>query len=243
LVTRLEIVFQNFVDELWTACDGSALHHAAERVASELGFENFAYLGLHESHTVWISNYPRDWISRYFERGYERIDPVVSLAKTHRRAFAWTGEDWRSHRNKSVRGLFNEAHDFHIETGITVPIASGFDSTAAITFATQSATADLYKRLTDARDFLELVGLYFHAHIDLKVKNAQPSQKSHPLLSQRETQCLEWAARGKTTAEVAEIISLSSRTVTFHLENARRKLDASNITQAVAIALRCNLIH
>jgi LuxR family transcriptional activator of conjugal transfer of Ti plasmids len=66
--------------------------------------------------------------------------------------------------------------------------------------------------------------------------------KLQPCLSQREVQCLAWAARGKTMVETAEIMGLTPRTVTFHLENARAKLEASNITQAVAMALRRSLI-
>ncbi len=43
-------------------------------------------------------------------------------------------------------------------------------------------------------------------------------------LNDREIETLSWAARGKTSAEIAEIIGLSKRTVDFHIDNAREKL-------------------
>lgn len=55
-----------------------------------------------------------------------------------------------------------------------------------------------------------------------------------PLLQARELECLLRTARGKTKGEIATILGLSQRTVKFHLDAARAKLDASNTTQAVA---------
>jgi LuxR family quorum-sensing system transcriptional regulator CciR len=55
-------------------------------------------------------------------------------------------------------------------------------------------------------------------------------------LTRRELECLTWAARGKTTSEIAELLHRSSDTVEFHLSNAIVKLDARNRAHAVAIA-------
>ncbi len=62
-------------------------------------------------------------------------------------------------------------------------------------------------------------------------------------LRAREVETLTWAARGKTFAEIGEILSLSSRTVEFHLENARRKLGVATRTQALIKAAAGHLIH
>ena len=64
-----------------------------------------------------------------------------------------------------------------------------------------------------------------------------------PHLSPREITCLQWIARGKTAWEIGEILSISRRTVVFHLENAKRKLDAVSLPQAVATALQDRLIE
>jgi DNA-binding CsgD family transcriptional regulator len=41
-------------------------------------------------------------------------------------------------------------------------------------------------------------------------------------LNYREIEALTWAARGKTSAEIADLHGLSKRTVDFHLDNAKR---------------------
>lgn len=61
-------------------------------------------------------------------------------------------------------------------------------------------------------------------------------------LTDREIDCLNWTAAGKTSAEIAEILSLSEHTINHHLNRATKKLDTVNRTQAVAKALRAGLI-
>jgi DNA-binding NarL/FixJ family response regulator len=65
----------------------------------------------------------------------------------------------------------------------------------------------------------------------------------HIDLRDREVETLTWAARGKTFAEIAEILGLSKRTIEFHLENARRKLGVATRTQALIKAAKGHLIH
>lgn len=62
-------------------------------------------------------------------------------------------------------------------------------------------------------------------------------------LREREVETLTWAARGKTFAEIGEILGLSKRTVEFHLDNARRKLGVSTRTQALIKAAAGQLIR
>jgi DNA-binding NarL/FixJ family response regulator len=62
-------------------------------------------------------------------------------------------------------------------------------------------------------------------------------------LHDREVETLTWAARGKTSAEIAQILGLTKRTVDFHLDNARSKLGASTRTEAVIKAATGRLIE
>jgi DNA-binding CsgD family transcriptional regulator len=61
-------------------------------------------------------------------------------------------------------------------------------------------------------------------------------------LTDREIDCLNWTAAGKTSVEIADILGLSEHTVNHYLNRATRKLDTVNRTQAVAKALRIGLI-
>jgi DNA-binding response OmpR family regulator/DNA-binding CsgD family transcriptional regulator len=57
-------------------------------------------------------------------------------------------------------------------------------------------------------------------------------------LTQREAEVLLWIARGKSNRDVAEILTLSPRTVNKHLEQIFNKLGVENRTSAAALAAR-----
>src|SRR5260221_4523409 len=62
-------------------------------------------------------------------------------------------------------------------------------------------------------------------------------------LNDREVETLTWVARGKTSAEIAQILGLTKRTVDFHIDNARTKLGAATRTQAVIKAATGRVIE
>jgi DNA-binding response OmpR family regulator len=62
-------------------------------------------------------------------------------------------------------------------------------------------------------------------------------------LNDREVETLTWVARGKTSAEIAQILGLTKRTVDFHIDNARTKLGAATRTEAVIKAATGRLIE
>jgi len=63
------------------------------------------------------------------------------------------------------------------------------------------------------------------------------------LLNDREVEVLTWVARGKTSAEIAQIVGLTKRTIDFHTDNARNKLGAATRTEAAIKAASGRLIE
>lgn len=57
-------------------------------------------------------------------------------------------------------------------------------------------------------------------------------------LTEREAEVLFWLAKGKTNREIAQILSLSPRTVNKHLEPVYKKLGVENRTSAAAVCLQ-----
>ena len=53
---------------------------------------------------------------------------------------------------------------------------------------------------------------------------------------------LGWLKRGKSSWDISVILSISERTVNYHVDNIIRKLGVTNRLQAVFEALRMNLI-
>jgi DNA-binding CsgD family transcriptional regulator len=63
----------------------------------------------------------------------------------------------------------------------------------------------------------------------------------HPL-SQRELEVLTWAAEGKTYRDISVITGYSYGTIKTRLDCARYKLNAVNVSHAVAKAITLGLI-
>lgn len=60
--------------------------------------------------------------------------------------------------------------------------------------------------------------------------------------SKREKEILRWTAEGKTSAEIAMILSISENTVNFHQKNMQKKINAPNKTQVACYAAATGLI-
>jgi DNA-binding CsgD family transcriptional regulator len=83
------------------------------------------------------------------------------------------------------------------------------------------------------------LGSYFHEHI-LRLHGHESGQQM--LLSARELDCLKWTAEGKTAWEASVILGITERTVRFHLNSAREKLQCTTTAQAVAKAVKDSMI-
>lgn len=64
------------------------------------------------------------------------------------------------------------------------------------------------------------------------VQNSAPTEA----LSQKELDCLQWLAAGKTLSEAAFILGITERTLRYHIKNARERLGVSTTMQAVVAA-------
>ncbi|MEZ0233248.1 MAG: response regulator [Methylophilaceae bacterium] len=85
---------------------------------------------------------------------------------------------------------------------------------------------------------------YLEASIAQQMAIQQLSGETNPVdvLSDREFEVFMALAKGKTTNDIAETLSLSPRTVGTHLYNIKQKLNANNSAEIALIAMRSGLI-
>ena len=65
----------------------------------------------------------------------------------------------------------------------------------------------------------------------------------HPPLTDREVEVLQLVYRGQRNKEIAKALLISEETVRVHLKNVFAKLDVTDRTAAVNVALRRGIIH
>jgi len=228
-------LFQDFIDGLADSVAAEDLHRVLGRASAAFNLSCFAYLSLpagrHQRPTL-ISNYPMAWTDHYLRQRYERVDPVIIEALATPEPFEWGHELASRHLRNPQRLLLDEAAQFGIRCGFTVPIHDGRGPVAAVTFASDERLPTFERCIAEHRRVLQLMAMHFHAHARRRLSADRVVDSVS--LSPREFECLQWAAGGKSAWEIGQILSISRRTAAFHLENAKAKLGVHSICQAVA---------
>lgn len=207
------------------------------------GIENVVYLGMNIpgfDHKPMVTvTYTPEWQRHYAQRGYIDVDPVVRAGLGGILPIDWN-EINRS--DPLVKQFFEEAKELKIgQQGLTLPLRGRHGDFALFTVTTNDKKSEWESRLPELKRDIMSIAWNFHAQIiDNSLKEASLDIAK---LSQREMMCLRWKALGKTETDIADILGISARTVRFHLEGARARLRASNVTHAVSIALSTGIIN
>ena len=230
--------FQKLIDISSITRTETALKKALPDLARELGFNSYAYLNVQPVRTFAVSNYPEEWQARYLGRDYTSIDPVVSMARESMRAFTWAAGSSRQAVSKQVRTFYSEAGDFGIRSGISIPVRTAFGHMSMLTLASDKPTLSLERDI----DQIAAVTAVAFLHATIEHQDIEPTARTTIELTAKQALCLKWSAEGKSMKAIATIENMSYATVNFHLNNARKALDASSLAQATALAAKLKLI-
>jgi len=182
-----------------------------------------------------ITNWPAELLAMYDQEGLMMNSPVMRRLRTSARPFFydtarpnWPRDDGKSaivatlfERFKLTRGGYFPTHE---PSGLRGAVFFGGDREPFSPTEMRELSyiaIHVFDRLAEIRN------------LDTRITDT---------LTDREIDCLNWTAAGKTSAEIAEILNLSEHTVNHYLNRATKKLDTVNRTQAVAKALRIGLI-
>jgi DNA-binding NarL/FixJ family response regulator len=162
--------------------------------------------------------------------------------------------------SEGLRLIMSEQPDC-VLCDVSLPVLSGFDILARLSemtprfghmpfiFLTAFSDRDsvLKGRNLGADDYVtkpvdyELLDAIIRQKLERTPKTDIWPAKVH--LNPREIEILTWAARGKTSSEIAQILGLSKRTVDFHADNARTKLGAATRIEATIKAATQRIIR
>jgi DNA-binding CsgD family transcriptional regulator len=235
---RLQDPVNTLALELAASTDAGHRRQAFLTQAAQFGVSCFTYAstGQPGSAIHLETTYPEEWIRHYMEHGYDRVDVVPLESRRSPLPFHWRSALVRPDYGAEAQRVFDEAAAFAIHDGFAVPIhAAG--RLSLMSMAVEDAS--LFQANAAARrNALHLMALHYHLASERALFEPPPAIQ----LSPREREVLLWAAQGKTGWEIAQILRLTERTVTYHVENARAKLGASSRSHAVAKALSLGLI-
>lgn len=182
--------------------------------------------------------YSTDWVDRYLEKDYLRMDPVIFGCFQRFHPVDWKQLDWST---KAARAFLKEAIEFGVgNQGYTIPIRGPSGQFALFT-ASHDATDEEWEGFiqANARDLMIIAHEFNKKALEFENKtNAMPL----PALSPRELSAMTYLAKGFSRAQAADELKISEHTLRVYIEAARHKLGALNTTHAVARALSSGII-
>lgn len=207
-------------------------------MASEIGFDFYAYTHIRPVDPFAVSNYPAEWQRLYVEHRFDRIDPVVAQARYRPQIFAWGPDQTFFRHTADAKCFVGKASEFGIRSGISIPVRTPFGNLVILTIASRerSAPVDCTGNAAAAASAVAFL------HASVEVTQLCSATEDRPSLTDRQAVLLRWSAEGKCMRDIAMIEKMSYHNVNFHLNNARKALNANTLAQATAIATRLKLI-
>ncbi len=179
-----------------------------------------------------ITNLPAELIAAFDREGLLSTSPVLKRLRASALPFTYDMAEMTRERGSSMsEDLFLH---YGLRRGVHFPVQDGTGLRGSVALLGQELDFDL-------QQMMELHYLGVHVY-DTLGQIRSLSIRTTDTLTDRELDCLNWTAAGKTSAEIAEILGLSEHTVNHYLNRAAKKLDTVNRAQAVAKALRTGLI-
>lgn len=205
------------------------------RHGQALGFEHFVFAmrvptRFAQARLLMIDGYPPGWVEHYFRQGYASHDPVMAFCSTHVVPVAWNALCLE--RNAYGAQVMGEAGEHGLRDGVSVAVHSPQGEMSVLSFALSKPAAEARDLVAQALAQVQLLSA--HVHETVRRVTGLSRQDPEVGLTPREADCLRWAADGKTSWEIGQILKIPERTVNFHLNNAVQKLDARNRQHAVA---------
>lgn len=239
-------LLQEFVERADRASSIATLAAAFGRSIATLGFHCFACCShvdplLPPRRAVVMYTYPEEWVQSFSERKLFNIDPVFRRADATMRPFFWDSGEFRAGLSEQQQAILEEARTYRIAHGYTVPIHlpgphGAYPASCSVVAETALAEQPTKYVVQLMAYFLYDAGIRLSEAIDRET-TPHTGRAVVVELSNRERQCLELVAQGKSDWVAGKLLGISERTVHNHIERAKRRLGVTTRVQAIVHAL------
>jgi DNA-binding CsgD family transcriptional regulator len=234
-------LLDGFAASMKEASSIDALSEKLAAISRDLGFDYFAlaeHIDLRDpgSEPLQIHNYPSGWAAYYIDRDLGPRDPIRRASHRTHLGFSWSRIPEFLVLTAADRAVLAAGASHGLGDGFTVPSHIPGEVSGSCTFVTSENRPFPFNRMWAT----QLIG-------GLAFESAQRilgrvNYGSDAMITERQRDCVVWAARGNTDAEIAEILGISHETVIQHLKYARERYGVRKRTTLVIRALFDGLI-
>jgi DNA-binding CsgD family transcriptional regulator len=194
------------------------------------------------------------WMEEYAARGFYAHDYVLHQVEALDRARPVAAFDWGLHMvdrpdvSERTRPVLRGVGDAGLGAAMSFAgrhVEDGGERRFVVSFGCAAAPIEEARRRIEAHRNELVIAAFAMAPLlapalDLPLR--RPGHETGPQLTGRERDVLARFAQGLRPDRIAERMGLSKRTVDMHAANARRKLGARTLAEAVARGVRRGLI-
>lgn len=233
-------VVQDFVANCSKLEDMRSLREAIAASCRELGFDYFAIVhhicfGRPSTDKVRLSNYPLEWLG-ILRENEQFQEPVLKAAERTSSGFVWSRlEDYIS-LGDAERRYMERAARHGLAEGFTVPNHVPGETFGSCHFAVSRRSALPWESLPAAQS----LGCFGFEAARQLIRKLRPPSEDYVVpapLTDRQRDCLLFAARGKSDSVIAQLLNLHPKTVNEHIEAAKRRYAVGTRTQLIVRAL------
>jgi DNA-binding CsgD family transcriptional regulator len=189
-------------------------------------------IGRNRKTRFFFVDWPQDWIEFYETNQFVEHDLLPIEARRRVSPFWYSDIISRFKLTKKQKQLYDGGMAYGWKDVFAVPIHGPGSMQGLVTMATRESLA---LSATDSA-VLEMMArvVWESCRTSEGFGMFDPDRAQ---LSPREIECLQWAAAGKSDADIAVLIGIKPATAHFHIEQAKKRLGVKTRIQAVAVGL------
>jgi LuxR family quorum-sensing system transcriptional regulator CciR len=239
---RLAIA-EAFVQNAKIATTIDALSGSLLQSCEEMGVRYFALthhinFGREGGPAVRVHNYPPSWEEWFDEKGLGRSDPIHRACNVASYGFPWASVVDMIKLTPDDRCVLDRAYRVGIGEGFTIPASVPGEILGSCSFAVDAGQPFPEQ----FHSICQLVG-GFAFEAARRLSGVRDLATDHlAILTDRQRDCVLWAARGKTDWEISVILGVSHETVIQHLKHARERYGVQKRAMLAVRALFDGLI-
>lgn len=184
---------------------------------------------------IWARDYPLQLQKMYIGANYRDVDPIPALTFERGPVLTWTQASNYALGDSAAERYFEELCELEVNNWAAFALFGprNRDGFAAMRFE------------KDPDDFAAGRLHQFHSFLlsaHLQICKIMDDSHHSVTLSEREREVLEWMGRGKSSGDIATILSISPETVRTYTRRIYDKLETNDRVTATVRALKLGLV-
>jgi LuxR family quorum-sensing system transcriptional regulator CciR len=215
------------------------LSQAMRDICEALGFQYFALthhvdIVAASASAIRLHNYPARWADYYEGNALGVSDPVHRASHKTSVGFRWSRMPAMIPLTSADRHMLALGREQGIGDGFTVPANVPGEARGSCSFANEADRPIPEAMLPIA----QLAGLFaFECARRLWSVRVLDAEEPMPVLTDRQRDCILWAARGKSDWEISRILGVSEETVARHIKQGCERYGVNKRTLLAIRAL------